>query len=181
MKNMYTSVKNGLLRMLVVLALLAITALFPMSAMADTTADVTILVTPGSVGASDNVTTIDYGTVITGGTAQTLTAYIGITNTSTVISDHTISVTGNTWTGGATAWTHSDTATAGADTVGLKANRGGTWGVGDIIVKYSTPNYIYENCPVSTNYDYGLQILLPTSTTVTDQKTNTVRVTVAAS
>jgi hypothetical protein len=173
--------KHGLLRILAVVALLAIMALFPMTAMAATTADVTITVTPGAIGISDNVTSIDFGTVITSGTAQTDTAWVGITNTSTVETDHTIAVTGNTWTGGATAWTHSDTATAGADTVGLKSNRGGTWGVSDVIVKYATPNYIYENCPATTNYDYGLQILLPTSTTVNDQKTNTVRVTVAAS
>ena len=173
--------KLGLLRILAVVALLAITALLPASAMAATTADVTIEVTPGAIGISDNVTTIDFGTVITSGTAQTDTAWVGITNTSTVVSDHTIAVTGETWTGGATAWTHSDTATAGADTVGLKANRGGTWGVSDVIVKYASPNYIYENCPATTNYDYGLQILIPTSTTVNDEKTNTVRVTVSAS
>lgn len=180
------SLKNGLTRLLLPFILLVMicplaTGIFAGDARAATTADVTVNVTPGAIGITDNVTSINFGTVVTSGTAQTLTAYVGITNTSTVITDHTIAVTGDTWTGGATPWTHDDTATAGADTVGLKANRGGTWGVSDVIVKYASPNYIYENCPVTTNYDYGLQILLPTSTTVNDEKTNTVRVTVAAS
>lgn len=141
-----------------------------------TTADVTITVTPALIEVSDNVSSIDFGTLNVGATSNTSTDFVGITNTSNIQTDQTIAVTGNTWTGGATPWTHSDTATAGADTAGLYSNRGGTWGSGDVIVKYSSPNYIYEDCPATTDYDYGLSMIMPTSSTVYDQKTNTVRI-----
>jgi hypothetical protein len=149
-------------------------------AQAVTTANITITVTPGAIAISVNATTYDFGTVITSGTAQTDTSYFGIDNTSTVVTNHSIAVLNNTWTGGATAWTHSDNATAGADTVGLSSNKGGTWGVSDIIVKYATPNNIATSQAATTDYSFGLKIYLPTSTTVTDEKTNTVQVTVSA-
>lgn len=146
---------------------------------AQTTADVTVTFSPGIIAISDNVTTYGFGTVLEGSTTNTTTSYVGITNTSTVQTDITIGVTGATWTGG-TAYTHSDTATAGADTVGLKTNRGGTWGTGDIIVKYASPNYIYENCPATTNFTYGLSLLAPTTCSDSVAKSNTVRITAAA-
>ena len=148
--------------------------------LAATDADVTVTYTVEYLDITDNVTTIDFGTVSTSTTADTTTSHVGITNSSSVQTDATIGVTGSTWTGG-TAHTHSDTATPGADTVGLKANRGGTWGAGDVIVKYNaTWNYIYEDCPATTDFDYGLKLWTPTSTSDGVEKTNTVRVTIVA-
>jgi hypothetical protein len=160
------------------LALVMVLALaFP--ALAATTADVTVTYTPQYIAIADNVTAYDFGAVGASANYSTTTTYVGITNTSSVQTDITIGVTGNTWTGG-TAHTHSDTAEPGADTVALWANRGGSWGTGDIIVKYDTPNYIYENCPATTNFNYGLRLGTPTSTTDGVEKTNTVRVSAAA-
>ena len=65
-------------------------------------------------------------------------------------------------------------------TAGLKANRGGSWGTGDIIVKFASPNYIYENCPITTDYSFGLKLWAPTVFTDGAQKTITVRITAVA-
>jgi hypothetical protein len=144
-----------------------------------TTADVTLTYTVVTLDITDNATSVAFGSLNAGSSAYTNTSYIGITNNSNVQIDATIGVTGSTWTGGS-AHTHSDTATAGADTVGLLANRGGTWESGDIIVKYASPNYIYENCAAGVDWDYGLKLLVPTSSTDGVEKTNTVRITIGA-
>jgi hypothetical protein len=180
------SVKNHLTRLflafvLVVLLCPVVTGILASEAQAVTTANITITVTPGAIGITINATTYAYGTIITSGTANSSSSYFGITNASTVITNHSIGVTGATWTGGATAWTHSNTATAGVDTIGMVANSAGAWGTGDVIVKSSALNNIKTNQAVTTSYDFGLGILLPTSTTVTDQKTNVVQITVSAS
>ena len=119
-------------------------------AFAATTADVTVTATPSYIAIADNQASYDFGVVAASATPSTATDWCAVTNTSTVQTDITIAVTAATWAGGVT-WTHSDTATPGADTAGLKANRGGSWGTGDVIIKYSSPNYIYENCPASTS------------------------------
>jgi len=124
-------------------------------------------------------TSYGFGTVSASSTTSTTTVYFTIDNTSTILTDHTISVTTSTWSGGV-GWTHSDTATAGADTAGLLANKGGDWGTGDIIVKYDTPNYIYDNCPANTGYSFGLKLLAPTSFSDGAQKQIIVRITAVA-
>ena len=149
------------------------------SAFAATTADVTVTATPAYVAIADNQTEYDFGVVAASATPYTSESWCAITNTSTVQTDITISVTGATWSGGVT-WTHSDTCTPGADTAGLKTNRGGTWGVSDIIIKNASPEYIYENCPALTDFDYGIKLWAPTSYTDGVEKENTVRVSAAA-
>jgi len=168
--------RNRLIGVLLALVLVLIPAT---PALAATDADVTVTATPAYVAIADNVTSYDFGIVTASSTSNTSANYTGITNTSSVQTDITIAVTTNTWAGGVT-WTHSDTATPGADTAGMKANRGGTWGIGDIIVKFASPNYIYENAPAATNFDYGLQLIAPTSFGDGVQKSITVRVTAAA-
>lgn len=147
--------------------------------LAATDADVDITATPAYIAISDNASSYDFGVVATSSTPTTDTSYVAITNTSTVQTDITISVTAASWAGGVT-WTHSDTATPGADTAGLESNRGGTWESGDIIVKNAAPNYIYENCPALTDFDYGLQLIAPTSFGDGVQKSITVRVSAVA-
>lgn len=146
-----------------------------------TTANVTILITPGAIGITDNVTSIDFGTVVTSGEVYVDESYIGITNASTVETDITIGTTNETMTGTGTPWTIAADGNAGADTVGLLANRGGTWSSGDIVIKYASPNYIYEDCPALTDFDYGIKIKLPTSVSDTNQKGNEVVITASAS
>lgn len=143
-----------------------------------TTADVTVTATPSGIAISDNCAAYDFGTVATSSTTNSSTNYIGITNTSSIQTDITIAVTTANWTGG-TEWIHDNTATAGADTAGMNSNRGGTWGTGEVIVESSdggTPNYIYENCPATTNFDYGISLLAPTSFSDYTQKSITLRI-----
>ena len=161
-----------------ILSLLMLT-LWAVPALAATDADVTVTYTVEYIAITDNTTSVGFGVIVASATPSPPTDHIAITNDSSVQVDATISVTGTTWTGG-TAHTHSDTATPGANTVGLKANRGGTWGVSDIIVKYDTPNFIYENCAAGVDFAYGLKLYAPTSSSDGVQKSNTVRVTVAS-
>jgi len=142
-------------------------------------ASVTVNFTPAYIALTDNVTSYDFGVVSTSSTTNTTTTYIGITNTSTVQTDITIAVINNTWTGG-NAYTHSDTATPGADTVGLNSQRGGTWGASVVVVQYTTPQYIYENCAALTDFDYGLSLKAPTSYSDGAEKTNEVRIAAVA-
>src|SRR3972149_4243066 len=151
--------KKLLISLLVALTLVLLPAT---GVFAATTADVAVTAPPAFIAITDNVTSYDFGVVAASSTTQSNEDWVGITNTSTVQTDITIAVTSATWAGGVT-WTHSDTATAGVDTAGLKSNRGGTWGVSDVIVKFNAPNYIYENCPASTSFTYGIQLLAPTS------------------
>lgn len=184
------SVKSYLLRLglvVSILVMLGLLGLFNLVALsspveAQTTANITITITPGVIGISCNVSTYAVGTVYTGTSVNTsTTVWAKITNSSTVVTNHSIGVTGATWTGGATAWTHSPTATPGADTIGMNANKGGTWGTGDVIVKSSALNNIATNQAASTDYTFGISILMPTSTTVNDQKTNVLQIIVSAS
>lgn len=178
--------KNYLLRLFVIASILAMAVIFcPIGLWASpieayTTANITITVTPGVIGISLNQTSWNAGIVYVGNAIDTNTVSFGIDNTSTVITNHSIGVTGTTWTGGATAWTHSNTATPGADTIGMLANKSGTWGVGDITIKSSSLGNIATNQAANTDYSFGLRILMPTSSTVTDQKTNVVQITVSA-
>ena len=168
--------KKLLISLLVALTLVLLPAT---GVFAATTADVAVTATPAFIAITDNVTSYDFGVVAASSTTQSNEDWVGITNTSTVQTDITIAVTSATWAGGVT-WTHSDTATAGVDTAGLKSNRGGTWGVSDVIVKFNAPNYIYENCPAATSFTYGIQLKAPTSFGDGVEKSNTVRISAAA-
>lgn len=144
---------------------------------AATTADVTVTATPSYIAIGVTPNTYDFGIVAASSNTTTAnTTYFLISNNSSVTTNMTISVTGATWTGG-TPWTHSDTATVGADTVALYANAGGTFGTGDVIVKNAAPNKIKTNQAATTNFSYGLDLLAPTSFSDGVQKTNVVRVT----
>jgi len=124
-------------------------------------------------------TTYNFGVVTESSTPSTTTSYFTITNTSTMITNNTVSVTTTAWSGGVT-WTHSDTATPGANTAGLKANKNGTWGTGDVVVKYTSPNVLAASQPANTNWNFGLKLWTPTSFTDGVQKQIVVRVTAAS-
>jgi hypothetical protein len=143
---------------------------------AATTADVTVNATPQYVSISVAPATYAFGSVATSTNYSTSTGYFTITNGSSVQTDQTIAVVNATWLGGV-AWTHSDTGTAGADTVALYASK--NTGAFDIIVKNAAPNYIAENQAASTNYQYELRMCTPTSFSDGVIKSNVVRVTAA--
>jgi hypothetical protein len=167
-------------RLLVSLVLaLVLVMSFSAPVLAATDADITVTATPEYIAISCDQSSYNFGVVAASSTPSTTTTWATITNSSTVQTDQTIKVTTATWSGGVT-WTHSDTATPGENTAGLKANRGGTWGTGDIIIKYDTPNFIYENCPATTNYSFGLKLIAPTSFTDGVQKSIVVRISAVA-
>lgn len=147
----------------------------------DGTSSVQFAVAPPSVAPDISVSPIfyDFGVVAESTTPYTATNYFTIDNTSTMQTDQTIAVTTSTWSGGV-GWTHSDTATPGANQAGLLSNKEGTWGVGDVIVKFDTPDYIAENQPASTDYGFGLKLIAPTSFGDGVEKAITVRITAVA-
>ena len=152
-------------RYLIPILILALILLPVTPAMAATTADVTVTAQLSFIGYTDNVSSYDYGLVATSSTTNSSTSWVGITNTSSIQTDITIAVTTENWSGGI-EWVHSNTATPGANTAGLNSNRGGTWGVGDVVVESSvtgSPNYIYEDCTALTDFEYGISFKAPTS------------------
>jgi len=164
------------------LALMLVASL-TVSAFASSTADIDVTVTPQMVAISVDLDEYDFGVQATSATPSSTTSYFTIDNTSNTQTDQTISVTSATWEGGDYDWTHSDTATPGDQIVGLKANKGGTWGVSDVIVKNATPNYIAENQAANTDYSLGLKMWVPTAFSALDtgtEKANVVRVSAAA-
>ena len=156
---------------------LALSMAMPVLAVAD--ADVTVTATPAYVAITVLPTSNDFGVVAESATPTTITTYFAIDNTSSVQTDQTISVTTTTWSGGVT-WTHSETNIPGVNTAGLRANKGGVWGTGDVIVKNATPNFIAENQAANTDYSFGLGLSAPTSFTDGVEKSIIVRVTAAA-
>lgn len=177
---MFRILRNkGFWALLLTVALLAMLAVPTLPALALTTADVTVNATPSFIAITCNYTALGYGF----GVVAVSTNYssdlgqFGITNLSTVQTDQTISVTGTNWTGGI-EWIHSDTATPGVDTVALFSSKDG--GAFDVIVKNAAPNYIYENCGITTNYSFELRLSTPTAFSDGTLKTNTLRITAAA-
>lgn len=150
-------------------------------ALAATYVDISVTATPTFVAISCDQSSYDFGTVVASTDENTATNWATIDNTSSVQTDQTISVTASVWDGGAgTDWTHSDTATAGEDTAGLLANKGGTWGTGDIIIKNASPNYIAEDQAANTDYSFGIKLVAPTSFTDGTQKSITITISAVA-
>jgi hypothetical protein len=172
--------KGKLFRILYTLSIVIVLSLSSaLPILAATTADITITATPTFLSISVDPTSYGFGTIAASSTPNSTTDHFTVTNSSNVITNHTIAVTSATWTGGV-GWTHSDTATPGSDTVGMKANKGGTWGAGDVIVKSAAPNNIATSQAATTNYSFGLQLVAPTAFTDGVQKSNTVRITVTS-
>jgi len=163
------------MRKIIVAAVLALmlvaSAAVPVFAL--TTQDVTVTATPSFISITNSQSTYGFGVVVVDTTPTTATDWSTITNSSSVSTDIEISVTTATWSGGVT-WTHSDTATKGADTAGLKA---GTGGVNDIIVKFATPNDLVSSLAAGTPYSWNLQLIAPSSFTDGVQKQIIVRLT----
>lgn len=129
----------------------------------------------GSPDISVSPVSYDFGVIQASSTTNTTTNYFTITNNSGIQTDQTISVTTSTWSGGL-GWDHSDTGTAGDNTTAIYAYRT-AW---NVIVKNASPNFIYENCPASTSYDFGLSLQAPTVFYDGAEKTITIRITAAA-
>lgn len=158
----------------VAIAVLLLFSVVP--AMADTSQDVTVTATPTYISIANTPTSYDFGVVAASSTPATTSGYFSIDSTSTVITNIAIAVTTTSWSGGV-GWTHSDTATAGADTAGLQAGTGGT---NDIIVKNASPNNLVSSLAADTDYSWNLQLIAPTSFSDGAEKTIIVRLTATA-
>lgn len=148
-------------------------------AFAATTATVTVTATPSFIAISVNPTNYDFGVVAPSATPNETTGYHTVTNTSSVVINVSIGVTSATWTGGSPGWTHSDTAAAGADTVGLKASK--NTGAFDVTVKYTSPVNIASAQAATTNFQFEMKLFAPTSFSNGDPKSNTVMLIATAS
>jgi hypothetical protein len=165
--------KKGFITILAVMALM-LAMVVPV--MADTTQDVTVTATPSYMGIANAPSTYSFGVVAASSTTSTPSNHFTITNTSSIATNIAISVTTATWSGGV-GWTHSDTATAAADTAGLKA---GTADTNGIIVKNASPNNLVASLAANTDYSWNMQLVAPTSFTDGVQKSITVRLTATA-
>lgn len=125
--------------------------------------------TPGTYG---------FGTLTESSTANTTLTYFTVTNSSGFAVD--ITIHGHDMTGGATPWTLSDTATAGADTYGLKAGiEGGDYTI--VVKKNAAYNTLKAALAASGTQRWGLKIYAPTSFSNGDAKSGTVTLTASAS
>lgn len=169
------------LKVVVAVSIIALMAFLNICA---TTATFDITATGEYIAITDNVTTIAFGTHAASYTSNTSTTHVGITNPSTVQTDITGNVQNGDWTSGGTGWTHNNADTPGANTAAMNMQRGGTWGDSVIAVQQAapggTPQYIYENCPATTNFDFGVSLKYPTSFTDGSENSNTFTTTAAA-
>lgn len=166
-------------KLLIALAVVTMIVVSTASAGAATTDTVEVTATPEFISISVTPIDYDYEGVAESSTESTITTYFAVDNTSSVITDVEIYVTGD-WTGGV-GWTHSDTATPGADTAGMKANKGGTWETGDVIVKKTSAyELIADDQAADTDFDFGLKLYAPTSFGDGVEKANTVTLSSAA-
>lgn len=126
---------------------------------------------------SNTPSTWGAGTVATSATPATGLDHFAVTNNSGFAVD--IALSGTDMTGG-TAWDLSDTGTAGADIVGLKAGLDG--GSYNIIIKETAPyNDLVTSLADSGTQDWGMQMFVPTSFSDGNLKTGTVTLTATAS
>lgn len=147
---------------------------------AATTANVTLTALPLYIHITCNVSSpYAFGAVAESSTTNSSTTHFGIANFSNCQTDQTIGVNATIWSGGVT-WAHAEDAVPDTDTAGLQAQRGGTWGSGLVIIRYTDPLKIYEDCPASTEYAFGISLLAPTLNTDNISKTITLVVTAAA-
>lgn len=168
-------------KLLIGLILALLVTVMPIgTVLAATTADITVTATGTYIAITVDVTSKAFGTVAASSTPNTTTSFFTIDNTSSVQTDQTIAVTTATWSSAGAGWTHNDAGTPGANTAALLANKGGTWGVGDVIIKNAAPLNIAENQTALADYSFGIRLLAPTSFTDGQQNTIIVRVTAAA-
>jgi hypothetical protein len=130
--------------------------------------------TPGtSTSISNSPTSYNFGAINANSTIATGLNYFTVTNTSG--SAVNITISGTDITGG-TTWTLSDTATPGANTIGMQAGLSG--GAYNINVKKTAPfNTLKSNLAANANQSWGLQLLAPTSYSDNVQKAGTITLT----
>lgn len=168
--------KRKFTRIIAVVALLAVMIIggtLPVSAA--TTQDVTIDATPEYISISNAPSTFDFLTVAAGVDENTGTDYFTITNSSTVPTDIDIqALTG--WEGGANDWAYG----ASGENTGKLAASAGT-GLYDLDIALVDTDYeLIDNLAATTNDDWELELVAPSSFTYGNAQQITVRLTASA-
>lgn len=158
---------------LVLLASVMLTVIAPLSAMAATTADVAVTADPTYIAITNTPNSWAIGAVMAGIRKNSGATYFTANNsgnTASNISIQAILVSGN-WSGGQ-GWIHSNTATAGSNTVGLIA---GTTGWTSNVTVKSTADWLTTGLAAATTYPWGMELVSPSDITDGAQKSMTVR------
>lgn len=162
-----------------ILLAVVLSGAMPILVYAATTSTVTVTFTPQYLAAG--VTTPNSwaaGFIADGGSAATATGYFSTANTSNVVTDWRVGVTGATWTGG-TAFNHNDNGTASDDAVAMKASP--NTGAFDIIVKNAaTHNDLATSIGANTAVLWEAKLWAATTSSDHVEKSNTIVLTVRA-
>lgn len=151
----------GGLRYLLPLLAILVLALTPTVAMASIYANVTINATPSYIAISNAPDNYTFGTVETSTNYTTTENYFNVTNEGSVNTDISVGTNNTEWVGG-TVWSHSDTATPGADTAGLMASTD-FYASEHIIVKNASPDDLTTSLAEDASVLWELRLLSPTS------------------
>ena len=149
------------MKYLILLLMTVIIAFMPAYVSAATTQDVTINATPSYIAISNAPDNYTFGVVSTSTNYTTTENYFNVTNDGSVNTDISIGTNNTEWVGG-TAWTHSETATPGADTAGLMASTD-NYASEHIIVKNASPNDLDTSVAADASVLWELRLLSPTS------------------
>jgi hypothetical protein len=162
--------------LLAIMLALVLSGSMPIVVMAATTSTVTVTFTPQTIAlGATTPNSWAAGFIADSGTAETATGYFSTANTSNVVTDITIGVTQETWTGG-TAYAHDDDGDAtpepGADKVALMASP--NTGAFDIAVPYTTPLELKDSLAATTACVWEAKLYAQTSHSDSVEKTNTI-------
>lgn len=165
-------------RIIVVLMVVLTLLVVPMApALADDHIHITVTATGAFISIAGNESAWSPGVINVDATPSTATDWCAVDNNSNIQTDTTIATDAATWTSSGVGWTQSDDGTAGANTVGLKANKGGTWGVSDVPFGI-TPAALAPNQTALTDWAFGLKLMAASSWT--DGEENHIHITVTA-
>jgi hypothetical protein len=145
------------------------------TALAATTADVTVTATPSFVSISNSPSSYDFGAVTEDTDEDTGTSYFSVTNDSSVNITVTIQCT-STWdSGGGSDWTYG---APGADQAQLKASDGD--GAYDVTVPTGSAATLHTTSTAGEDFTWELQLDAPTSFSFGDAQQSTVTISASA-
>lgn len=166
-------------KMIVVLCMVLALLIVPMApVLASDTVAVTVTATGAFISISGNQSAWSPGIINVNATPSTATTWCAVDNTSNIQTDNTIETDAGTWTSGGVGWTQTVDGTNGVNTVGLKANKGGTWGVSDVKFGVTASAILAWNQAANTDWAFGLKFIAASSWT--DAEENHIHITVIA-
>jgi ABC-type proline/glycine betaine transport system substrate-binding protein len=160
--------------LIAILLAVALTVIPVSSALAATTADVTVTATPGWVSITVNPTSHDFGVVLAGATPDTTATGFTITNDSTVNMDVDIQCT-SVWspTTGSNSWTYADTPDEDTGSLNFSTTGGAPW----TFIPSATTASLASDVGTAVDPTFDLQLEAPTSFTHVDEQECTITLT----